>query len=95
MGLAVLPARLKTEMTELEKAMLQNRDISNDEMLKKHADWANEIKQKYTDINKDNISGIIRNEIGLVFAKVLEHAGVYKRTPEGIAAFKKFTASVK
>ena len=64
-------------------------------MLKKHADWANEIKQKYTDINKYNISGIIRNEIGLVFAKVLEHAGVYKRTPEGIAAFKKFTASVK
>lgn len=95
MGLAVLPARLKLEMTELEKAMLENRDISNDETLKKHADWANEIKQKYPDINKDNISGIIRNEIGLVFAKVLEHAGVYKRTPEGIAAFKKFAASVK
>lgn len=95
MGLAVLPARLKTEMTELEQAILENRDISNDETLKKHADWANEIKQKYPDINKDNISDIIRNEIGLVFAKVLEHAGVYKRTPEGIAAFKKFTASVK
>lgn len=95
MGLAVLPARLKTEMTELEKAILEDRDIRNDEMLKKHADWVNEIKQKYTDINESNVSDIIKTEIGLVFAKVLEHAGVYKRTPEGIAAFKKFAASVK
>ena len=95
MGLAVLPSRLKTEIALLENAILENRDISNDEILSKHAEWTKEIKAKYSDINENNIGKIIKDEIGLVFAKVLEHAGVYKRTPEGIAAFKRFAESVK
>ncbi len=95
MGLAVLPARLKNEMALLEDAILENRDIKNDEILSKHYDWAEEIRAKYDNITKENIDKIIKDEIGLVFAKVLEHAGVYKRTPEGIAAFKKFAESVK
>ena len=53
-----------------------------------------EILNKYTDINKDNIDEILNNEIGLVFLKVLEHAGVYKNTSEGKAAFLKFTESI-
>ena len=95
MGLAVLPSRLKNEIALLETAILENRDISNDEILSKHAEWTKEIKAKYSDINENNIGKIIKDEIGLVFAKVLEHAGVYKRTPEGIAAFKRFAESVK
>ena len=95
MGLAVLPARLKNEMALLEDAILENKDIKNDEALCKHYDWAEEIKSKYGNITKENIDKIIKDEIGLVFAKVLEHAGVYKRTPEGILAFKKFAESVK
>lgn len=95
MGLAVLPSRLKNEIALLETAILENRDISNDETLSKHAEWTKEIKAKYPDINENNIDKIIKDEIGLVFAKVLEHAGVYKRTPEGIAAFKRFAESVK
>lgn len=95
MGLAVLPSRLKNEIALLQTAILENKDISADETLSKHAEWAEEIKAKYDDINESNIDKIIKDEIGLVFAKVLEHAGVYKRTPEGIAAFKKFAESVK
>ena len=95
MGLAVLPARLKNEMALLEDAILENKDIKNDEALCKHYDWAEEIKRKYDNITKENIDKIVKDEIGLVFAKVLEHAGVYKRTPEGIRAFKKFAESVK
>ena len=95
MGLAVLPARLKNEIALLEDAMLENKDIKNDEVLSKHYDWAEEIKAKYSNITKENIDKIIKDEIGLVFAKVLEHAGVYKRTPDGISAFKKFAESVK
>ena len=95
MGLAVLPARLKSEMALLKAAMLENRDIKNDEVLSKHYDWAEEIKCKYDNITKENIDIIINDDIGLVFAKVLEHAGVYKRTPDGIAAFKKFAESIK
>ena len=95
MGLAVLPSRLKGEMAALEEAMLENRDISSDPQLAKHAEWAEDIKTRHPDINSGNISGIIRDEIGHVFAKVLEHAGVYKRTPEGTAAFIRFAESVK
>lgn len=95
MGLAVLPARLKKEIALLEDAILQNKDIKNDEILSKHYDWAEEIRAKYDLITKENIDKIIKDEIGIVFAKVLEHAGVYKRTPEGISAFKKFAESVK
>ena len=95
MGLAVLPARLKTEMAQLKCAITENRDIRDDETLAKHADWVDEIKQKYSDINENNIEEILKDEIGLVFAKVLEHAGVFKRTEDGIAAFKRFAGSVK
>lgn len=95
MGLAVLPARLKDEMSLLKTAMLENKDIRSDETLSKHADWADEIRQKHGNLNCDNINKIIEDEIGLVFARVLEHAGVYKRTADGIKQFKKFAAGVK
>ena len=91
MGLAVLPARLKTEMALLKTAMLENKDLRNDEVLEKHADWADEIKIKYSDINENNIDKIIEDEIGLVFSKVLEHAGVFKNRED----FLKFTKGVK
>ena len=90
MGLAVLPARLKDEMAELQKAMLSGADIRAIESIEKHADWADEIKAKYTDINADNIDKIIKDEIGIVFSKVLEDAGVFKRDKKGQDAFIKF-----
>ena len=95
MGLAVLPARLKSEMTELKKAILQGADLRADEVLAKHADWADEITAKYPDITAENIDAVIETEIGLVFSKVLEHAGVYKRDEEGHKAFLRFAESVK
>ena len=94
MGLAVLPARLKTEMALLKTAILENRDIEKDDILSKHAEWAKEITAKYS-VNKDNIDKIIEDEIGLVFARVLEHAGVYKRDEKGKKAFIKFIESVR
>ena len=94
MGLAVLPARLKDEMAELQKAMLSGADIRAIESIEKHADWADEIKAKYTDINADNIDKIIKDEIGIVFSKVLEDAGVFKRDQKGQDAFIKFIECV-
>lgn len=95
MGLAVLPSRLKEEISLLKEAILSGADISGDEVLSKHSDWTNEIKNKYSDINADNIDKIIETEIGLVFSKVLEHAGVYKRDQKGLEAFLKFAENVK
>ncbi len=94
MGLAVLPARLKDEIAELKAAMLSGENISSNEKIASHAAWAEELKAKHTDINDKNIDKIIEDEIGIVFAKVLEHAGVYKRSEEGIKAFKRFIESV-
>ncbi len=91
MGLAVLPARLKSEMALLKTAMLESKDLRADEVLEKHADWADKIKAKYTDISPKNIDKIIEDEIGIVFAKVLSHAGVYKNT----ADFLRFINEVK
>ena len=91
MGLAVLPARLKKELADLETAILENRPLTGD--LEKHGTWVEELKQKYT-FTKENVTGILREEVGHVFAQVLEHAGVYKRDAAGRAAFLRFVAAV-
>ena len=94
MGLAVLPARLKNEMNELKKAMLEGQNVAEIPNLAIHSEWVEEIKAKYNNITADNIDGIIKTEIGIVFSKVLEHAGVFKRDGKGLSAFLKFTESV-
>lgn len=91
MGLAVLPARLAKELADLAPLLIK-KDIAairKSETLKKHADWAEELLKKHT-FTKENAAGILRAEVGKVFAKVLEYAGVYKRTPEGKEAFGRF-----
>lgn len=94
MGLAVLPARLKQEMSDLKKAMLAGEDIRSIPSLEKHADWAEDIQKKYDSITKDNIDTIIHDEIGIVFSHVLEDAGVYKTDEEGRQAFHRFIAAL-
>ena len=94
MGLAVLPARLKGEMEELEKAILEGKNLREDEVLEKHADWVDEFLLNYADVNSENITEIIQKEIGIVFMQVLEDAGVYKRTEEGRKAFERFINSL-
>ena len=93
MGLAVLPARLKQEIAILEEAILQGKDIRADEQIEKHADWVEKWIGHY-DITPDNIRGILQDEISKVFVKVLECAGVYKRTEEGQKAFMRFVESL-
>ncbi|MDE7287137.1 MAG: galactose-1-phosphate uridylyltransferase, partial [Lachnospiraceae bacterium] len=90
MGLAVLPARLKKEMEQLKEAILSGRDLRSDEVLAKHADWAEEFAGKYDKIDSTNIDEIVEKEIGLVFMRVLSDAGVFKRTAKGQEAFDRF-----
>ena len=93
MGLAVLPSRLKTELTLLEHAIVTNQDLSADLILSKHASWVAELRQQY-DFTPDNTAEILRREVGKVFAGVLEDAGVYKHTHAGHAAFLDFIQAV-
>lgn len=90
MGLAVLPARLKGEMELLKTYILEGKDIRQNEQIAKHADWVDEFLPNYTDINADNIEHILEQEIGKVFCQVLEDAGVYKCTDDGLRGFRRF-----
>jgi UDPglucose--hexose-1-phosphate uridylyltransferase len=93
MGLAVLPSRLKKELTDLAEAAWKGEDISADEALQKHGPWLTELKKKYT-FTAENAMDIILQETGKVFAAVLEDAGVYKNTDDGRAAFLRFVEHV-
>ena len=94
MGLAVLPARLKGEMDLLARVLAEGGDLRAHPAIEKHADWAEELRGRY-EFTPENTAGILRDEIGRAFAKVLEQAGVYKRTAEGQRAFLRFVTSVR
>ena len=91
MGLAVLPARLKNEMDVLAEYILEGKDIRSNETIVKHADWIDSFRDRYT-FTKENVEEILQQEIGKVFVKVLEDAGVYKCTEEGRKAFDRFVS---
>ena len=93
MGLAVLPSRLKTELHALKDAILAGADIGADEMLEKHARWAEELKTRYT-FTEENAMEILLQETGKVFSEALEDAGVYKYTEEGRQGFLRFVDEV-
>ena len=90
MGLAVLPARLKGELELLKEYILEGKDIRSEECIEKHADWVEEFLPQYPDVNAENIEEILQKEVGKVFCQVLEDAGVYKYTPKGLEAFRRF-----
>ena len=89
MGLAVLPSRLKGELTALAESLAAGSDISCDPVLGKHAAWVENLKAQY-EFNNENALEILMHETGKVFSAVLEDAGVYKNTAEGKAAFHQF-----
>ena len=91
MGLAVLPSRLKKELSDLAVAMAEGAPLTGE--LEKHAPWAEELKNKYT-FTAENALDIILQETGRVFAGVLEDAGVYKNNQQGMEAFRRFVDAV-
>ena len=93
MGLAVLPSRLKVELTALAEAIPAGTDLRADPVLEKHADWVEGLRSTYS-FTPENTMDILMQETGRVFAAVLEDAGVYKRTGEGQAAFLRFVETV-
>ena len=95
MGLAILPSRIKSEMELLARCIIEGKDIRSFDELLKHADWAEEFIPKYEGkINEENVDEILKAEIGKVFVKVLEDAGVFKRDKKGREYFMKFIESV-
>ena len=89
MGLAVLPARLKTELQLMEEALLGKTDFASHECLEKHASWYEELKTM--DITEDNVHDIVCQSVSEIFSRVLENAGVFKldnpKALEAVMAF--------
>ena len=105
MGLAVLPSRLKSEMGRLREIVLRGLEagqatdsilnaLSEDAAADGHRDWAEKLLSKYADINRNNIEEILKDEIGNVFVRVLEDAGVYKWDDAGHEAFLRFLRQI-
>ena len=92
MGLAVLPARLKDELRLVEQAMTGRGDLRAPEIAA-HAPWAEEILSRRT-VTAGNVTRVLQEEVGRVFATVLEHAGVFARSEAGKAAFLRFLSAV-
>lgn len=94
MGLAVLPSRLKDELALLAEYILEGKDIRSNERIEKHADWVEGFLPKYPKLTSDTVESVLKEEVGQVFAKVLENAGVYSCDEKGRKAFLRFLHSV-
>ena len=95
MGLAVLPSRLKAEMTDVEAALVAHAPAAEyGENIQKHAEWAMDILARHPELNAENVHTIVQDEIGHVFAEVLVDAGVYKMDTAGRAGFERFLANI-
>ncbi|MFM0582342.1 UDP-glucose--hexose-1-phosphate uridylyltransferase [Streptococcus suis] len=90
MGLAILPPRLKAELAEVEKFLLGQ----DSQVAAYHQPWAESLKTAHPDVTEETVEQVVRESVGQIFARVLEDAGVYKRTPEGQAAFLRFVEFV-
>ena len=93
MGLAVLPARLKTELAKVAELLVEGKDLRADPLTEKHAEWVDRFIGNYS-VTPENVDEILRQEVGKSFTTVLEHAGVYKCTAEGRQAFMRFIDSI-
>lgn len=90
MGLAVLPARLQTELKTVKQALLENTPLEKSPLTQKHAHWVSTWKNKYESLKEENIDYILQQEVGNTFKTVLEHAGVFKQNKDGEKALNKF-----
>lgn len=97
MGLAVLPGRLKEELEELGEALLTEQPeaaIAANETISKHLEWALDVKKRHPELSLENYEEILQQEVGIVFAEILGHSGVFKRTDDGQEAFVRFMESL-
>ncbi len=95
MGLAVLPSRLKAELAELAEALISHKPVAEfGENIEKHGQWVQYLRQNYR-FTEENVTPILQKEVGLIFAQVLEDAGVYKLDGHGREGFLRFLRSVK
>ena len=91
MGLAILPPRLKEELKQVQDYLLGREST----VATYHQPWADDLKATHPSITDEaEAEVLVRESVGQIFARVLEDAGVYKRTAEGQAAFRRIVATL-
>ena len=81
------------ERLYLSYVLRYNKHNYERQIRKKRWKWREELKKQHT-FTKENTAAILKVETGKIFAKVLEHAGVYQRNAQGAKAFDKFVKYV-
>jgi UDPglucose--hexose-1-phosphate uridylyltransferase len=92
MGLAILPGRLKRELAAVARALVEGCDLAADPLCAPHAAWAEGLRARYGSFEEATVRAVLRQEVGQVFAQVLECAGVFKWDETGRAAWERFLA---
>lgn len=102
MGLAILPPRLDGELKSVEEALVAfhgepaalKKELEPWKATQAHVDWTLELDARHPELNADNAHVIVQDEVGAVFARVLEDAGVYKWDAPGRAALNRFLSAL-
>jgi UDPglucose--hexose-1-phosphate uridylyltransferase len=97
MGLAVLPGRLETELSQIANILTGKVEydatklISPEHPLNKHSSWIVELVERYgTERTEADAKRLLQEAVGDKFHAVLQDAGVYKGSAEGCKAFYRF-----
>lgn len=94
-GLMIFPWQLKLDLEQIEEALLEKRSLASSAELRRHVDWAKDIRRDHKTLTKDNISSVLKKEIGIAFLHMLEDSAVFKRTVAGQASFDRFILSME
>ena len=100
MGLAILPARLEQEISAVERHLVAGdvAGLEDDPAAAPHAAWARAVLSRHPEFagaGKDAAARLMEQEVGLVFAGVLEDAGVFKWDDAGRSALRRFLAALQ
>lgn len=101
MGLAILPGRLKEELSKIADILSGQADVYEavisgaDHSLAVHVPWIQELVQEFgTSLSKEEAEEHLQQKVGVIFAEILGHAGVFKVNTTGREAFRRFVHSL-
>lgn len=97
MGLAILPPRLVPELEAVRGHLLAGDldALEADELTASHATWARDVyARRAAELTPEGALDVLHEEVGAVFGRVLENAGVFKWDEAGRAAQRRFLDSL-
>ncbi|WP_195448402.1 UDP-glucose--hexose-1-phosphate uridylyltransferase [Parolsenella catena] len=97
MGLAILPPRLVPELEAVRGHLLAGDldALEADELTASHAAWARDVyARRAAELTPEGALDVLHEEVGAVFGRVLENAGVFKWDEAGRAAQRRFLDSL-